>query len=415
MIKKLYEALVEKTNASEPKATPFEIAQAESREADIESTVLSRAINTFPKSSMGLVTEEAQKLDTYKEIKSLLSTSMNKLKSINKTISSDFKKELKASRKDRMERMVEIKKNKEEADRRYNERYSDLNKNSNDFDFLTSLEEEKSKFKYGMNNRPPSMGALPDGYVIIEKHNYKARHGVVGYAEKLTDDQLNSFEMTDLSEEHIQEVAKKVVLKMGKYSKAYLENQEGLEDITRQVVFSEYANRVDDSRMPQLYTEVKTLIEKTQDKIQSNEPPKGYVRGQNLVNDGTVYTKLFRLASAKEVIEKENFGKVSIFSKEGDYYAFFHKLNTYVQAGTVKDKSLKDKSLEQVITAVHNVKVSLVEEWAKTIEEADAPFENIVSKDTVSKIKKLTTKLHFKIQDRTSTVMKIVDGIVTIT
>lgn len=138
-------------------------------------------------------------------------------------------------------------------------------------------------------------------------------------------------------------------------------------------------------------------------------PPKGYARGHNITSNGLVYTKLFRLASAKETIKKEGVGKVSVFVKDGENYAFVHELGMYIFAGDAHEKPI-----ETVVNAINNVKASVFTDIADQIKNTPKPFVRVVSKDTVAKIKKLAKLMNSKPRDITDTLLKVEDGIVTI-
>ena len=54
------------------------------------------------------------------------------------------------------------------------------------------------EFKYGLVNRPPSLGAVPNGYTHYDPDNQGidgVRHGVLTYDRKLTDQEVKQHEM----------------------------------------------------------------------------------------------------------------------------------------------------------------------------------------------------------------------------
>lgn len=139
------------------------------------------------------------------------------------------------------------------------------------------------------------------------------------------------------------------------------------------------------------------------------EPPKGYVRAHNITNKGEVLTRLFRLASAKKVIEREDIGKVSIFHQDGDNYAYVHDLNIYIFAGKAKEKPI-----ETVVNAINNAPERMYRDIADQIDNAPKPFSKVITNDTVKKIKELSKLLHTTPRSLTDALIKTRDGIVTV-
>lgn len=157
--------------------------------------------------------------------------------------------------------------------------------------------------------------------------------------------------------------------------------------------------------------ELSNLTKKSIENMAISVPPKGYIRGHGIARGETVYTKLFRLASAKETVEKEGVGKVSVFIKNGENYAFAHELGIYIFAGNSDERSIK-----AVVEALNNVNVnaSVFTDISDRIKNAPKPFVRVITKKTVAKINKLSRLMNSKLVDITDTLLKVEDGIVTI-
>lgn len=95
----------------------------------------------------------------------------------------------------------------------------------------TSHEKEKKTYQYGLRYRPAGLSTVPTGFHSENSHP-SFRHGVISYNRPLTDDELKSFELTPIV--GIQEHARKLIEKMGRYASKYAENQEALEDFVNQ-------------------------------------------------------------------------------------------------------------------------------------------------------------------------------------
>lgn len=57
-------------------------------------------------------------------------------------------------------------------------------------------------FRYGLINRPPSIGTLPKGEYTYSEDNEgidRVRHGIVTYTKELTDQEVKTFELLPLS------------------------------------------------------------------------------------------------------------------------------------------------------------------------------------------------------------------------
>ena len=79
-----------------------------------------------------------------------------------------------------------------------------------------------SSFKYGMNYRPPSGRGAPSGFEIVEDRSKDFRHGIISYDKPLLDKQVNTFQLTPISDKQIEKVKDYVIKKMGKYHRKYV-------------------------------------------------------------------------------------------------------------------------------------------------------------------------------------------------
>jgi len=87
---------------------------------------------------------------------------------------------------------------------------------------------EKSEFLYGLVFRPPSKGAIPEDFINYDdskKAKEKYRHGMITYAKKLSDKQIDSFEMYPIGEDYLKRTVKEIKKKMGRYLDRYLEKE----------------------------------------------------------------------------------------------------------------------------------------------------------------------------------------------
>ena len=86
-------------------------------------------------------------------------------------------------------------------------------------------EEKATGHTYGMTLRPPAIGAIPKGMYTHADHP-AFRHGAITYDRPLTDDEVYSYELTPIV--GIDEHARKIVEKMGKYAERYADNDKAL-------------------------------------------------------------------------------------------------------------------------------------------------------------------------------------------
>jgi hypothetical protein len=101
------------------------------------------------------------------------------------------------------------------------------------------------EFKYAMVNRPHSIGTAPkQGFVRTEErpaksssHYDMARHGIIVYDHRLTDEETKNFELALICDsEQMKEVAKHVADRMKDYAEQYIEmHKEEPKDFKEQV------------------------------------------------------------------------------------------------------------------------------------------------------------------------------------
>ena len=90
---------------------------------------------------------------------------------------------------------------------------------------------KQQEYKYAMVNRPLGIGTAPKGYVRAEDrpnkgepHYDHARHGVLVYDRKLTDQETKQFELAHMAgKNEMSEYADKVADMLGEYAESYLE------------------------------------------------------------------------------------------------------------------------------------------------------------------------------------------------
>lgn len=98
-------------------------------------------------------------------------------------------------------------------------------------------------YRYGLCHRPAHLGAVPNGYIAVEDPlpsplgGALTRHGVIVYAEPLSEDQIRAFELVLLADQHlIAELADAVATKLLQYADGYLEMHEKEPSQFRQTV-----------------------------------------------------------------------------------------------------------------------------------------------------------------------------------
>jgi len=121
-----------------------------------------------------------------------------------------------------------------------------------------------NEYLYATNNRPPSLGAVPNGFKVVDSSKKKFRYGVISYDRALNLDELNNFEMTDLTQEHFNYVSDKIVKSMGKYADKYLENEKELKDKINTVINKSYSMSIDLERYDELVELVKDTIKQVE-------------------------------------------------------------------------------------------------------------------------------------------------------
>jgi len=144
----------------------------------------------------------------------------------------------------------------------------------------------------------------------------------------------------------------------------------------------------------------------------SNQPPKGYIRSLvPLIGEGKPPSiLLFRESSAVKTINREDIGDVLIFKKNGYWYGHFKKYGFSLNGGKVKDKTI-----EQLVDAITNIKSSLVENWHKEVKNAPKAFDKIIAKSTVDKLKKISKNLNGRLSKKAfdTELFMVNDGIAT--
>ena len=104
------------------------------------------------------------------------------------------------------------------------------------------------KYEYALLHRPFDINTVPKGQIeVTDKRipNFFSNYGTVIYDRKLTDDEINSFELIDLSDEHFEKVANLIVARMGKYGKKYLESPLYFQSKINDVLSESYSTKID--------------------------------------------------------------------------------------------------------------------------------------------------------------------------
>ena len=86
---------------------------------------------------------------------------------------------------------------------------------------------EAGAYQYGMTYRPPGPGAVPKGQYTVGDHP-AFRHGVIQYDRPLTDEEIKQYELTPIGT--LDEHARRLIDKMGRYASRYAGNDAALED-----------------------------------------------------------------------------------------------------------------------------------------------------------------------------------------
>lgn len=130
------------------------------------------------------------------------------------------------------------------------------------------------KYEYVLLNRPFDLGVVPKGYIEVTNKripNFFSNYGTVIYDRKLTDEEINRFELIDLSEEHFEKVANLIVERMGKYGKKYLELPSHLKAKINDVLSENYSTKIDCmNRLKELEVLVKNKLNCCKDGIYKN-------------------------------------------------------------------------------------------------------------------------------------------------
>ena len=147
-------------------------------------------------------------------------------------------------------------------------------------------------------------------------------------------------------------------------------------------------------------------------KSRTNNPPKGYIRSLIPMHDNAIAPNiiLFKKSLAVETVNTEQVGEVLVFKKNGYYYGHFTDFGFSLQAGKVKDKDLS-----AVVKAIESFKKSSAESFKDDISKAPKPFKKVISKETVTALKKMSKNLHSRISAKHSdkVLLNISNGIAT--
>lgn len=144
----------------------------------------------------------------------------------------------------------------------------------------------------------------------------------------------------------------------------------------------------------------------------NNNPPKGYIRSLLPMHDNTIApnTILFKKSLAVETVNTEQVGEVLVFKKNGYYYGHFTDYGFSLKAGKIKDKDLS-----VVGKAIESFKKSSAESFRDDIAKAPKPFKKVISKETVTALKKMSKNLHSRISAKHSdtVLLNVFKGIAT--
>jgi len=102
-------------------------------------------------------------------------------------------------------------------------------------------------FDYALK-RPFDLGVAPKNHISVNNSpmpNWYGSYGTVSYANKLSDDEINTFELIDLSDEHFVKTALLVVERMGKYAHKYIDNETHLKAKINDVLSESFSSKID--------------------------------------------------------------------------------------------------------------------------------------------------------------------------
>ncbi|KAB7891368.1 defense against restriction DarA-related protein [Poseidonibacter ostreae] len=116
-------------------------------------------------------------------------------------------------------------------------------------------------FDYGLRLRPIGLGTLAEGYRVVEKSTKEFRYGIVSYEAKLSNEEINKYELTDLSNEHLNYTVKRIYTSLIiNCDKEDLGDKEFIEDYTKEALNGSWANRIDYNRIDELISKVNGMI-----------------------------------------------------------------------------------------------------------------------------------------------------------
>ncbi|KAB7891369.1 defense against restriction DarA-related protein [Poseidonibacter ostreae] len=114
-------------------------------------------------------------------------------------------------------------------------------------------------FKYGLKLRPVGISTVPQGFTIIKESTEDFRHGVISYKSKLSNEDINNFELIDLSDEHFKMTTERISAKLAKYASKYLESKHSAHFRNTVIINLDgsYSNKIDSSRIEELIEAVR--------------------------------------------------------------------------------------------------------------------------------------------------------------
>lgn len=131
---------------------------------------------------------------------------------------------------------------------------------------MSALEQiAKECFEYYMLHRPFGLGVVPSEHleVVDDKlHNWTRGFGIVKYNRKLTDEEINQYELIDLSDSHFNELAKRVTKEIFDLGcQKEIENEKVFSQIINMFLEKSYSTKFDYvNRMDEFKKLVKMLI-----------------------------------------------------------------------------------------------------------------------------------------------------------
>jgi N12 class adenine-specific DNA methylase len=156
--------------------------------------------------------------------------------------------------------------NEDAIKQKVNEFWDD-EKNQTVLEFSKYLNEQNSlkenaigkTYKYGLNSRPASGGAVPDGFMIEEGLSSDFRHGIISYDRELSKDEIKNFELVDINNEHFEEMVNHISKRLEKYADKYLDEKylSYFESRVKDILTEKWNNRIAPSRYNEMIENVK--------------------------------------------------------------------------------------------------------------------------------------------------------------